>query len=110
MRSTDLDASRFPPLTPALMFMALHLQTRREIVGMHMCRDREVGPVRRKLGLVPLLPPDTNDPVAVSKDQLRVVLAGLCEECPFESCKMKDWGFMVPPSSVKKIGGGLAAG
>jgi hypothetical protein len=106
-----IDEGRFPPVTPALLLETTSMEVRRDIVGMNFCRDREVGPMRRKLGPLTEIGPveGLDKPFDVARDRARVVLAAFCAACPFDTCKMKGWGLTVPPSAAKRVGGGAGA-
>ena len=110
----ELD-TRLPPISAELVLETVGLEVFRDTYGMHQCRERGVGPRRRKLGPapafnIPFCAPSgmrTHEELDAdarakameqARDQARTILASICELCQHTSCKMKSWGVTAQPS------------
>lgn len=93
MATKKRNSDRLPPITPELVIETVGLEIQRDEAGMVFCRDRGIGPRRRKLGPAPLYfaPPaaELERYIEVARDGARVVLAEMCRVCPFGECEMK---------------------
>lgn len=84
---------RLPPITAALLLGVTGLEVFRELSGQEPCSERGLGAYRRKLGPAPVkIERHALVPVELAKDEVRVMLAGICELCPHSRCRMKRWG------------------
>lgn len=106
------DAKRLPHIDAALILETVGLEVFRDQFGMRQCLERGIGPRRKKLGAVPpqpirFVPPLAQEAldmtlvmaVEIARDEARVLLAAMCETCPFKHCKMKEFGIKPSPSS-----------
>lgn len=101
-----MNNERLPAIDAALILETVGLEIFRDQFGMRQCLERGIGPRRRKLGPAPILfvPPLAEDAhemtlpeaMEIARDEARTLLAGMCRVCPFEHCKMKDWGKLTP--------------
>lgn len=99
VKEANLIAERLPPLSAALVLETVRLETFRDQYGMLQCSNRNIGPMRKKLGAVPLIAPISalDDPekglpaAEIARDQARVLLAEMCRVCPYTECRMKTW-------------------
>lgn len=86
-------SERLPKVTAALVMMITGLEVFRDLWGQEPCSERGLGAYRRKLGPAPIkIERHTLAAVEVAKDEVRVVLAGICALCPHKRCRMKRWG------------------
>jgi hypothetical protein len=86
---------RLPAISAALVLEVTRLEVFRDQFGMIQCRQRGIGPLRKKLG--PALRdvgPEEMAPNEAALDQCRILLEGLCERCEHTTCPMKAWGLM----------------
>jgi hypothetical protein len=109
-----MDSSRLPHIDAALILETVGLEVFRDQFGMRQCLERGIGPRRKKLGAVPPQPIRFVPPlgkqaedltlvmaVELARDEARVLLAAMCEACPFKHCRMKGFGVTPSPSSKR---------